>query len=143
MRIEEIIKMMFRSFFIIATGVTASMYMFCYILKPEVSFSLDDIGRILLMAFACDLPFVIYYSRKELGKKQMFIRKIIHFSVLLAVLLYLAQLWGWVSMQRPNEIATFVLLVICVYVIVFAITSYQDKKLAKKINESLKERYHS
>lgn len=143
MRIEELFKIMFRSFFVITTGITASMFVFCLIFYPDVKFTLDDIGRILLMALACDLPYFIYYSRRELKKKQMLVRTAIHLLLLIAVLLYLAHIWDWVSMSRPIEVTVFILLVMCVYIIVFVVTSYQDKKLANKLNDRLKERYHS
>lgn len=141
MRIEEILKTMFYSFFVIATGIVASMYVFCLIFYPNVSFSLNDIRAILITALACDLPFFIYYSKRDLSKKQMFIRTIIHFFVLLTVLIYLSHLWNWISLNEPREVAIFVLLVVVVYVIVSSIISYQDKRLAKKLNDNLKERY--
>lgn len=143
MRIEELLKAMFRAFFIITTGIIASMYIFCLIFFPDASFSLDDIGRILLMAFASDLPFFLFYSRKELGKKQMLVRTAVHIPVLLAILLYFAHLWNWVSMNNPKEVVVFILLVLGVYAIVYAAGAYQDKKMADKLNDSLKERYHS
>lgn len=143
MRIEELIKVMFRSFFMITTGIIASMYAFCLIFSPDVSFSLDDIGRILLMALAGDLPFILFYSRRELNKKQMLIRTGIHLPVLLAILLYFAHLWEWVSINKPKEVAVFILLVLGVYAAVSAITAYQDKKTADKLNVSLREHFHS
>jgi hypothetical protein len=143
MRIEELLRTMLRSFFVITTGIITSMYVFCLVFHPEANFSLDDIGRVLLMALASDLPCVIYYSRKELGKRQMFIRMIIHFPILLAILLYFAQLWDWVSINNPKEVIVFILLIMGVCGVVFANAAYQDKILAEKLNEGLKQRYHS
>lgn len=143
MRIEELLRTMLHSFFVITTGIVVSIYVFCLIVHPEAKFSLDDIGRILLMSLASDLPYVIYFSRKELDKKHMFIRKVIHFSVLLAILLYFAQLWNWVSLSNPKEVFIFISLIVGVYVIVFAVATHQDKKLAEKLNERLNQRYHS
>ena len=143
MSIDELLKSMLRSFFVITTGIVASMYVFCLIFNSDVSFSLDDIGRVLLMAFASDLTFLLFYSRKELGKKQMLIRHVIQLLVLLAVLFYFAQLWGWVIISRPTEVVVFILLVIVVYAAALAVATYQDQNLANKLNDTLKERYHS
>ena len=134
---------MVRSYFVITTGIVASMYVFCLIFNREAVYSLDDIGRILFMALAGVLPFILFYSRKELGKKQMLIRQMIHIPVLLAVLIYFAQLWDWVSMGHPKEIIVFIVLVLAVYAVVLAVVNYQDKKLADKLNDRLKQRYHS
>lgn len=143
MRIEELIKVMLRSFFVITTGIVVSICVFCLIFTPESMFSVADLGRILLMALASDLPYVIYYSPKELDRKQMLLRMAVHFPVLLAILLYFAQLWDWVSLSDPKEVAVFILLVIGVYAAVFTIAAHKDRKLADKLNESLKRRYHS
>ncbi len=143
MHIEELLKTMIRSFFIITTGITVSMYVFCLLFYPDVSFTLDDIGRILLMAFAGDLPHVIFLSHKELSNKQMLIRKIIHLLVLSAMLLYFASLWDWVMLNDAKEVAVFLTSVWAVYAIVFLMTRHQDKKLTYKINNKLKERYRS
>ena len=142
MRIGDLLRTMIRAFFVIATGIVASTYVFCLIFNQSAVFSLDDIGKILLMAFTSDIPFFIFYSRRELSKKQMLIRQIIHLPVLLAVLFWFAWLWDWVNMDRPNEIIVFVLLIIIIYAIVLAAAVYQDKKLADKLNDRLKQRYH-
>ncbi len=143
MRIDELLKNIFRSFFVITTGVVASIYVFCLVFNPTAYFTLNDIGRVLIMAVAGSLPFFIFYSRNELSKKQMLIRQAIHLPVLLGVLMFLAWRWDWVNMGNPKECAIFILLVIGVYVAVIALNTFQDKKLADKLNDSLKKRYHS
>lgn len=143
MRIEELLKTMLRSFSVITTGIIASMYVFCLIFNKDAQFFLYDIERILLMALVSELPYAIFLSRKELSKKQMWIRTAIHFPVLLAVLLYFAQLWDWVSINNPKELAVLILLIIGVYAVVLTVAAYRDKKLADKLNDSLKERYRS
>ena len=139
---EELLKFIFRSFFVVTTGIVVSMYVFCVIFNPTATFSLDEIGRILLMAVMSEIPHVIFYSQKELSKKEMFIRMIIHFPILLAILLYLAHIWDWFNLNSPKETGAMIFLILGVYVIVFVTTTYNDKKLADKLNESLKQRYH-
>lgn len=143
MRAEELLKTMVQSFFMVTTGIVISMYVFCLIFHPDASFSLDDIGRILLMAFAADLPYVIFLSRREISKTQMLIRKVIHIIVLLAILLYFVFLWDWVTLSNTKEVAVFLLSVLAVYVAVFLASGYRDKKLTDKINDRLKEQYRS
>lgn len=143
MNAEEILKTMFRSFFIIATGIVISMYVFCLIFYPDASFTLYDIGWILKLAFISDLPYLLFYSNKELSKKQMYIRKSVHLPVLLAVVLYFAYLWDWVDLNHMKEVIVLLLLILIVYVVVFAITICYDKKLADKLNHRLRERYRS
>lgn len=143
MRKEELLKKMINSFFMITTGVVISMYVFCLIFNPDAKFTLTDIGRILVMAFVSDLPFLIFLSSRELSKKQMLIRSIIHFIVLSAVLLYFAFLWEWVNPREEKEIGVFLLFVLLVYVVVFLTSKYRDGKLSDKLNDQLKQRYGS
>lgn len=141
MRIEEILKAMANSFFLIVTGTVCSMFAFCMILHPNAVFTLADIGRILLMGIAGDLPYLLFLSGRELNRKQMFVRTLLHVFVLLTVLLYLAVQWDWVNLQNTEEVVVFVLTVLLVYTAVFFVTKYRDRKLTDKLNERLKERY--
>ncbi|HOO27539.1 MAG TPA: DUF3021 family protein [Lachnospiraceae bacterium] len=143
MWLEEILKKMAISFFIIVTGVVGAIYIFCLIFSPDAVFSLTDIGRIFLMAAAGDLPLMIFLSGTELTKKQMVLRKSIHFIVLSGILLYLAIRWDWVDPKSIKEVAVFLLTVLLVYVVVFFVSGYRDKKLTYKLNERLREKYRS
>lgn len=143
MNAENLLKTMFRSFFTIATGIIASMYVFCLLFYPNASFSLHDIGGILMMAFVSDMPYLLFYSHKELSKKQMYIRKSVHLTVLLSVVLYFACLWNWISLNHTREVLVFILLFLFVYILVFVTSRYHDQKLADKLNHRLRERYRS
>ncbi|MDR3208039.1 MAG: DUF3021 domain-containing protein [Oscillospiraceae bacterium] len=143
MRTEELLTTMLRSFFVITTGVVLSMYVFCLIFAPEASFSLADLGRILLMSLVSDLTYVIHYARKELSKKQMLLRTVLHAAALAVVLLFLARAWAWVNLDSVAQVAVFLALVAGVYAAVSAVGLYRDKKLADKLNDRLQKRYHS
>ena len=141
MRIGELAKAMLRSFFVITTGIVVSMYLFCLLLAPQSEFSVGEIGKILLMALMSDLLFLLFWSPKELGKMQMARRTAIHAPVLMAVLLYLAQRWDWVELDRANEVALFLLLVAGVYVAVLLANALREKKLAMQLTARIQERY--
>lgn len=143
MNAENIFKKMFHSYFTIVTGIIASMYVFCLIFNPDASFSLHDIGGIFLMAFVSDLPYLLFYSGKELSKKQMYIRISVQLPVLLSIVLYFAYLWDWVSLSQTKEVIVFILLFLFVYIMVYVTSKYHDQKLADKLNHRLRERYRS
>lgn len=143
MSIEELLRNMVRSFYMITTGIVISMYVFCMLFRPDAAFSIDDIGRILLMAAASDLPYIIFLSSRELSKNQMLIRQIVHLIILSGTLLYFASLWEWVRLGNGKEVAVFLLSVLAVYTAIFWATGYRDKKLTEKINSRLRERYRS
>lgn len=143
MNAENMLKKMFHSYFTIVTGIIASMYVFCLIFNPNASFSLHDIGGIFLMAFVSDLPYLLFYSGKELSKKQMYIRISVQLPVLLSIVLYFAYLWDWVSLSQTKEVLVFVLLFLFVYIMVYVTSKYHDQKLADRLNHRLRERYRS
>ena len=78
MPVRDLLKVMFQSFFVIVTGVTLAMYLSCLIFYPEAVFSPVDIGGILLVGLLSDATFLVFCSRKELGKKKMLLRFCIH-----------------------------------------------------------------
>lgn len=143
MNLNELLKAMFRAFFVITTGITISMYVCCLLFSPDARLTPADIGGILLLAFITDLTFFLFYSKRELSKKQMLLRFFIHLPILLGILLNFAHLWDWVNMNSTKEVAVFLLLVFGIYAAVLAVTFYQDKKTAEKLNDGLKKRFHS
>lgn len=143
MNVEELIKTMVRSYFIIATGIIASMFVFCLVFYPNASFTVYDIGGILLLALLTDLPYLLFYSGTELSKKQVYLRKAVHLPVLLVIVICFAAQWNWLHMEHAGEVALLVVLIIAVYIIVFAMSMHYDKKTASQLNHRLKERYHS
>jgi len=143
MRIDELLKTMLNSFFIITTGITASIFVFCLIFSPEAVFSISIFGSIFMTALICELPLFIFYSPKELDKKQMLNRTIVHFFVVLVVLILLGQLWDWIDIDKPSEIIVYVLLVSAVYLVVQLITVFKEKRLADRLNKEINKRYHN
>lgn len=143
MRIKDLLKAMFHGYFVITTGITISMFVSCLLFKPNVTLSPVDIGGILLMAFVGDFTFLIFYSQKELSRKQMLLRFSLHIPMVLAILLLFAHVFHWVNMKNPKEVIVFILLVLGVYAGVLGIAFCRDKKIADQLNNSLKQRYHS
>lgn len=143
MPVRELLKVMFRSFFVIVTGVTLAMYLSCLIFYPEAVFSPADIGGILLVSLLSDATLLVFSARKELGKDQMLLRFSIHIPLVVAVVLVFAWRRDWINIHSAAEVAVYVLLILGVYVITLAVSFYQDKKTADRMNDSLRERYHT
>jgi hypothetical protein len=140
MDIKEIAGRMFHSFFVIFTGSVLAMYAYSLIFG-ESAVKLQNITALLVMTVLADLAYFIFYSRKELSRQQMLIRFGIHMVVITVIMLSVAGYMEWVSWDAPIQIILFTVLVIAVYVMVTAVSVYQSKKLADKLNEKLKERY--
>lgn len=143
MPIKDLLKSMFHAYFVITTGAVLSMYISCLLFNPYGSFSTADIGGILLVALVSDLSFFIFYSNKDISKKEMVLRFSIHIPAIVGMLLYFAQLFKWVNLKSPQQVVVFILLVLGVYTCTLMISFYQDKKTADKLNDYLRKRYLS
>ena len=143
MQFKEILKKMLHSYFVVTTGIVFSIYLYCLLFNPAGIFTKTDIGRILLLAFYCALTYIVFYSKRELVGIQLIVREIICFILITFIVLFCSDRWEWINLSSWVEILFFLLVILVVRVIVILVTRYRDKKMTNKINDKLKERYHS
>jgi hypothetical protein len=142
MDIKEITRRMFYSFFVIFSGAVIAMYVYLLIYEGG-TFDLHYITALLVMAVLGDLSFFIFYSKKELSRKQMLVRFAIHLPTVVGIMLCVAGFMDWIPWHEPVKVISFVALVIAVYVLVVVMGEYQSKKMADKLTQKLRERYKS
>lgn len=136
---RDFLKKMLRDFFTITAGCFLATTVYCSIFYHDVTFNLYALWTTVAMAVLTTLPHFIFYSRKELGKKQMLVRQIIHACVLLAIILTFAYTLGWIERGSIVQLAVFILLVGLVYSAVGFLSFHHDKKVARELNERLKQ----
>lgn len=136
---KEFLKKMLRDFFTITAGCFLATTVYCSIFFPDVSFNIHAMWSTVLLGFVTTLPHFIFFSRKELGKKQMLARQTIHACVLLSILLTFAYTLGWIDTGSIVQPVVFILLVGLVYFTVGFLSFHHDKKIARELNEHLKQ----
>lgn len=136
MKLSDYIKKLIRDYFIIFAIVVICITVLRQIFSPDEYFELKDIFIYMICALAGDLPSLILYLPKEISEKAMRIRVIIHFVVLEAVLLILANVTGWVTGILSTTILAFQIAVI--YGLVRLLSWSANRKTAHRINEKLK-----
>lgn len=136
MKLTDYIKKLIRDYFMIFAIIVICITLLRQIFAPDVYLKLSDIYSYMICALVGDLPSLIFYSKREIPEKEMRFRIIIHFLVLEAALLAVANIAGWVS----GTINTFFLAVqiALIYVIARVLLWMDDKKSANSINEKLK-----
>lgn len=136
MKLTDYIKKLIRDYFMIFAIIVICITLLRQIFAPDVYLKLSDIYSYMICALVGDLPSLIFYSKREIPEKEMRFRIIIHFVVLEAALLAVANIAGWVS----GTINTFFLAVqiALIYVIARVLLWMDDKKSANSINEKLK-----
>jgi len=136
---KDFLKKMLGDFFTITAGCFISTTVYCTIFYRGVTFDLYGMWSIIALGVVTTLPHFIFFSRKELGKKQMLVRQIIHACVLLSILLTFAYTLGWIDTASIIQPIVFILLVGMVYMTVGLLSFHHDKKVAEQLNMGLKQ----
>lgn len=131
MKNTNLLSDLFRDYFIIFTIIILGTAL----LNPTHSFTFSEIMLSALFALAGDLPSIVLHSKKELSHKQRYIRKIIHFVLLEAVILTFGNITGQVS--GVKQTALFGLEILGVYLLVGFFSWLIDYKTASDINRKL------
>lgn len=137
MELKHFIKEFIRNYFIIFAVIVIVITLLRQIFSPGAYFELTDIFIYMICALVADLPSMIFYSKKEISEKEMRLRRIIHFVILEAVLLTLANVMGWVTGGLNTFL--FALQIGVIYMLVRSFSWLDDRRAARKINEKLKE----
>lgn len=137
MKFTDYLKKLVMDYFIIFAIIVITITVLRQIFVPNEYLRLKDIFIYMICALVGDLPSLIFYSPKELSEKQMRLRIVIHFVVLEAAILVLANAAGWAT----GVVNTVVLAVqvAVIYIVVRVLRWTDDRRSANSINERLKE----
>ena len=141
MNLKEIFHRMFYSFFVILSCSLIGSFILQIILNKDGILYSNDITALIIVSVMATLSYFIFYSRKELAKKQLLVRYIIHMVYISALLFFTAIFMEWISRDSIFQIIIFLILVVVIYIAVINISNYQAKKTADLINKKLQERY--
>jgi len=135
MKFSEYLKRMFIVYFVIVTCVTAIMGLTGLILDPDRTFGYEAFFSPLIIGVISILPSFLLYSRKELSFRQILIRKVIRFILLVIVLVLVQSLsstWEWRNMLP------FVVSILIVSIMVELVMWIIDLKKAEELSKDLK-----
>ena len=133
---KEIVEVFFVIFAIAIVG-NATWVHFEGIESIQVSI----IFGILILSFATSLTCIVFYSRRELNRREVLIRYLIHFVLVFAIVLGFATYMGWMYWGMPIIVIRFCIFVFILYLAVHGVVFLQTKMLADQLNKKLKERY--
>ena len=132
----EFSKKTLMNFFVIVTGVTLAIAVLGLNFQAEEQFGYEAYFSPIIIGAIATLPSFVLYSKKELPIKQMLLRKILHFIVLLLAMVGFGKAAGLLT--NTELTAMFLLSVIAVYAFTTVINWIVDSKTAQEINEGLK-----
>jgi len=136
MSFKTFLKRCLLEYFIITTCVTAATAILGLTLDPTAKFGYESFFSPLIFGFISLVPSFVTYSHKELSFRQTLIRKVLHVTVLEAMLIGFG-FWAGI-LHNPAGASFFALAVFIVYMAVNLISWKLDQKDANEINETLK-----
>lgn len=137
----DLVKRIINTFAYIMTGISFSTAIFITVFIPKLKFDISLIWEIVAMSAVCALGNMIYYYKRDLTKKQMKLRIIIHYLYINAVVFGGSFLWEWLTPGLIPEFLVMLLLVTVVYVIITVVTIRQEVKIAENLNRRLRKQY--
>lgn len=134
----ETLKRLLYTFVLVLAGITISATIFITLFYPELYDIIVLLWQIIILAVVCTLGNLIYYSRKEIGKKQMKVRMILHYLYINVVNICGALLFQWISPGFLLEFIVLLLLVAISYICIMMTNFHKEEKTAENMNKLLR-----
>ena len=132
---KEPIKMVITHFFVITVAV-----LFFTTLSNTIDgveeYPIFFIWQVFITGIVSALPSIIFYSKKELTKRQWKLRYVIHFILIESIILTEGRIFNWYS--NFLSALVIVLIVVFVYIVVFTYSYFIDFNDAQKVNSALR-----
>ena len=140
MNYKEIAKDIIEVFFVIFAVTIVGNAVLAQLYGIE-SIQASIVFGILILSFVTSLANIVFYSRRELKRREMLFRYFIHFVLIFAIVLGFATYAGWIYWGMPITVIYFCIYIFIIYLTVHGVVFLQTKMLADQLNEKLKERY--
>lgn len=137
MSLREICTSIIRSYCLIVTGSLLCAGIVCSLFWKDAVLGVEIIWQILLSSAAASGLFFVYYSKKELSKKALMIRDIIHFILLLCLLLFCAYHFAWIHTHSLIQPFFFVGLVTAIYSVIRFVLFKREQRDARNLSRAL------
>jgi small-conductance mechanosensitive channel len=139
MSIKDLLQNMIRDFFIICTGILLALIAFCLIFSPQTMITATGLIKIVVGAAISTLPHLVFWSRRELSKREWQRRRIGHFAILEVTVIIYAHMFGWLAGFVFLEHLAIVVSVLLIYALVCAIGFSIARSDSMEINQALVE----
>lgn len=127
---------MMRDFFTICTCITMGCAAFLAIFGVKLIYA-ATLWQILLVGLLTTLAGFIFHSRRELSKKALLFRYVLHFLSINAILFLAAYVFAWLEFTDLRLVISFAVLVVLVYTLVCAASYFAQSQQVKRLNDRL------
>lgn len=140
-KLIEKIRFLFQIYIQIVALVTLGTAIYITIFwGQDCELSANILWEIMGVSALCSICSLFLISQKELPKKVMFLREILHFCMINAIVLFSGFCFEWFYPSDWKMILGMVITIVAVYAGVMTINYYMYQRTADEMNRKLKER---
>lgn len=136
---KEFTQKVIQSFFMITTVCLFGSALFITLLFPNDTLDVRILWQVLICGLILSPLSYIFYSSRELSKKAILIRQVIHYIVLNITFLLYAYWVNWIDISNTIQVLTISFLNLIGYIAVRLTCFADDKKEAQKLNAKILE----
>ena len=134
----SIIKSMLQVFIYVTAGNTIGASIFLAVFNRDYQFNYEFLWQLVGIAAVSALGDLIFYSRKELSKKQIKLRFLLHYIYINIIVVGGAFILKWIEPGETTDIIFLFGLVTVIHICITAVVIKKDKKTAEDLNKKLK-----
>ena len=131
------LKNIFITFCYVLAGSTICATIFITQFWPDKTQMLTILRQLIMLAILGSVGNLIFYSKRELSKKKMKVRNIIHYIYIYSVVLGCAFFFGWIVPGSVKQTIVMIIMICCVTLCVSYALKKKEDKTAELINEKL------
>ncbi|MCL2373604.1 MAG: hypothetical protein FWC78_09435 [Defluviitaleaceae bacterium] len=140
MGMRELAHRMFVNFFVIFFLILLLFGLLAWLQGIDV-IQLNFVFSIMALSFFVVLTEIVFYSKRELTRREMLLRHLFCLLLVIAVTMVFLHIMGVAVRDEPMVLLGNILGIFTVYMISAAIDFFRAMKSANQIAEKLKERY--
>jgi len=129
---------MLQVFIYVTAGNTIGAAVFLTLFRRDYLFSYEFLWQFIVIAAACAVGNLIFFSGKELSKKQMKIRCVIHYLYNSLAVVGGAFLFGWIAPGQTRYIIFMFIIFTVVFICIRTAMFKNEKKIAEDLNKKLR-----
>ena len=135
------LRKIIRTFFYVLSGSIISTAIFITIFWPGLMFPIAVVWQVIIMSAITSCGTLFFYSKKEISKKKMKLRMVLHYVYINIVALGAAFACAWINFTNLVQIGSMVLLVAAVYFSVNLAMFNSEKRVADHMNQRIRTIY--
>lgn len=131
------IRFLMRIFSMVTTGVVFAVAVFTTVINPTETVDSELFWQIPLVSALCTMASLIYPWDREMGKRELIAKVLIHYILVNAVVLGSGAFFNWYNPSQFRNIGTMVLVIAIIFGVVSAISWRRSAADAARMNEKL------